>query len=314
MGGSTIVDVSLRLSVWLETVPFLLRNVVKTEHVSVAAHSCGAIYALNTIHELPWILAPSNPTLHLFSPWVSTEHSGLSALSVSSYLPSPLINKFDSVVRSVNSIMAPTMQFSGVVSAAVSAPFAADQESGISGDYRRRTLPRHERDDICREYCGVSAAESTARSREIMRAMFGENTRGANHEALLTLRKGEAGSWGACDDYATYPDALAAKMRDLFRESRQDTNRDTGHADLAPPCAPLVIKSFWAEKDNMVSKKGEEYFNRCFERFSGRTSGDGQGGQYVQYESEVLPGSNHDTVCLPQYEGLSRAFRDMLGQ
>ncbi|KAK9428313.1 hypothetical protein V1505DRAFT_401971 [Lipomyces doorenjongii] len=242
MGGSTMVDVSLRLS-----------------HVSIAAHSCGVIYALNTINELPWILPPSNRKLYLFSPWVGLEHS---MLSISSYLPSPLINKTTS---------------------AVSAP-----SSG-----RRKPLPRHERDETYREYCGVSAAEYSARSKELMHAMFKESIRGANHEALLLLRRGVPGGWGVCDDYKTYPDALEAKMREFSQETGTGTSRETGQ------------------------KKGEEYFNKCFERFpetNVASSGDGKEHKCLLYESEVVPETTHDTVCLPQYEALPRALRDMLGR
>ncbi|KAK9486643.1 hypothetical protein V1527DRAFT_451042 [Lipomyces starkeyi] len=317
MGGSTMVDVSLRLSVWLETVPVLMRN-INAQHVSIAAHSCGVIYALNTIYELPWILPSSNRKLYLFSPWVSPEHSGLMMLSISSYLPSPLINMFDNIVRFINTTMMPTVHFSGMVSRAVSAPFTADQEGGGSGDSgRRKPLPRHERDEVCRKYCGVSAAENSARSKELMRATFEESTRGANHEALLSLRKEAAGAWGVCDDYKTYPDALEAKMRAFSREAGAGTSRETGQSDLAPTNDPFMIKTFWAEKDKMIEKKGEEYFNKCFERFSetnGGSSGDGNEHKYLLYLSEVVPGTTHDTVCLPQYEALSRALRDMLGR
>jgi hypothetical protein len=320
MGGSTMIDVSLRLRIWLETVPALLRT-INAQHVSIAAHSCGAIYALNTIYELPWILPPSNRKLYLFSPWVSTEHSGLSMLSITSYLPSPLINNFDSVVRSVNSIMTPALGFSSVVSSAVSAPFTADQEIGsLAGNRNPKPKPRHERDEVCREYCGVSAAENSARSKETMQAMFKESTRGANHEALLSLRKGVAGGWGACDDYTTYPDALEAKMRELYQETRPGTSLEANRNNMASPNVPFVIKTFWAEKDNMIDRKSVEYFERCFERFSeangGSNSnpGNAEEPKGLRYESEVVSETTHDTVCLPQYEALPRALEDILGR
>ncbi|ORY64304.1 uncharacterized protein BCR38DRAFT_458026 [Pseudomassariella vexata] len=317
MGGSTIVDVGLRLSVWLETVPLLMRT-INAQHVSIAAHSCGVIYALNTIYELPWILPPSNRKLYLFSPWVSLEHSGMTMLSISSYLPSPLINQFDNIVRFVNSTMMPAVHFSGIVSSALPVSSTADQEGGGSGDSgRTKPLPRHERDETCREYCGVSAAEYSARSKELMHAMFEESTRAANHEALLSLRKGVAGEWGVCDDYETYPNALEAKMREFSREIGGGTSRETGQSNLALTNNPFVIKAFWAEKDQMIEKKGEKYFNKCFERFSETnvgSSGDGNEHSYLLYESEVVPETTHDTVVLPQYEALPRALRDMLGR
>lgn len=319
MGGSTFVEISLRLSVWLETVPLLL-DTIKARHVYVAAHSCGAIYALNTIYEFPWILPPSNPKLYLFSPWVNLEHSGLSMLSISSHLPSPLINKFDSVVRCANSIIAPTTQFSSLVSGAVTASFTGEDQ----GDGRRKPLPRHERDEVCWEYCGISAAENSVRSREIMRALFKESTRGANHDVLLSLRKGVAGGWGAFDDCSTYPDSLEARMREVLhhQETRSDLSSglNTGGNDVASVAYsnPLVITTLWAEKDDMVDKRGEAYFNKCFEHYSepsgGSVGSGGTEGKCLLYRSEVLPETVHNTVFLPQYEGFPRALRDMLGR
>ncbi|KAI8942330.1 hypothetical protein NX059_000409 [Plenodomus lindquistii] len=307
MGGSTMVNVSLRLMVWLETVPLLLRT-IKAQHISTAAHSCGVIYPLNTIYKLPWILPSSNRKLYLFASWVSTEHSGLSMFSISSYLPSPLINKFDTVVRCVNRITTSTLHFSGVVSSAVSMPFTANEEGSGSGDNdRRKKLQRHERNNICRESIGISAAENAARSKEIMRAVFEERTRGANHEALLSLRKGVAGGWGACDDYATYSGMLEAKMQGFFQGNRPGTNQETSQSDLALPSDRFVMKTYWAEKDNLIGKKGQEYFDKYFERFSETKEGvssDQNEHACLLYDSELVPETTHETVCLPQYEAL----------
>ncbi|KAL3426509.1 hypothetical protein PVAG01_00018 [Phlyctema vagabunda] len=303
MGGSTMVDISLRLAVWLEMVPVLMRT-INAQHLSVAAHSCGVVYALNTIYELPWILPPSNRKLYLFSPWVSLDHS---ILSIASYLPSPLVNQFDSLVRFITSTMTPALQFSGAVSSAVSPP---------SSD-RSKPLPRHERDEPCRQYCGISAAEYAARSKAVMQATFKGSTRGANHEALLLLRRGLPDGWGACDDYKTYPDLLEAKMRGFSQRTGTRTSEETGASDSATMTDPFMIQTFWADKDNLIKKTGEAYFDECFERSLETHVGSGPDEgehRYLSYESEVVPETNHDTVLLPQYGALPRAFRDMLGQ
>lgn len=301
-GGSSPVKPSLRLPVWLETVPVLMRT-INAPHISVSAHSCGVIYALNTIYSMPQILPPSNRKLYLFSPWVTPDHSGISYLSISSYLPSPVINTFDAVVRFVNNTVAPTAQFSGMVSGVVSAQFSASRTGVV-------TAQRHQRDDLCQQYCGVSADESAARSKALMKQVFRENTYGANDEVLLLLRKEVAGSWGPLDSYEAYPGILEAKIGE---HSCQQTE---GIADEGLPILDtLVLRTFWAETDLLVGKKGEKFFDKCFERFvqQGQMGySNGERGSCLSYESEVVPDTDHNTLFLPQYGALSRMLQDIL--
>lgn len=60
LGGSMPVKGEQRLSVWLETVPFLLEH-LGMKHVSIMSHSAGTIYTLNTISRLRGILDPKMP-------------------------------------------------------------------------------------------------------------------------------------------------------------------------------------------------------------------------------------------------------------
>lgn len=60
LGGSTPVDLAIRMQVWLETVPALLEH-LKVEHVSIMTHSAGTIYTLNTLFYQRAILDPTAP-------------------------------------------------------------------------------------------------------------------------------------------------------------------------------------------------------------------------------------------------------------
>lgn len=55
---------NIRMQVWLETVPVLLRK-VNIEHVSIVTHSAGGTYTLNTIAELRYVLDPKAPYVAL---------------------------------------------------------------------------------------------------------------------------------------------------------------------------------------------------------------------------------------------------------
>ena len=64
MGGSTPVPSAVRMRVWLEAVPALLKN-LNVQHVSLLCHSAGTIYGLNTLYYLRDILDPERPYVAL---------------------------------------------------------------------------------------------------------------------------------------------------------------------------------------------------------------------------------------------------------
>lgn len=312
MGGSTPVEPSQRLAVWLETVPALMR-VLGAHHVAVGAHSCGVIYALNTVYSMPWILSPTDPRLYLLAPWVSPDHTGISYLSISSYMPSRVIGSFDSIVRFITSNIVPTVQFSSGLYAVLSAPLAASSEHSGGAEGQDMRVPKHMRNDLCREFRGVSAAEAIAQSRVTMKALFSEDTSGANHECLLLLKKDGAGPWGACESYQDYPANLEANLREYFPcqrfGSRQYSGSSTPVTSRSQQC--LAVKVFWAETDMLIGKKGAAYFNTCFKNFTLEARGSGADSTALLYDSEVVPETDHDTVLLPQYGALPQMIEDI---
>jgi hypothetical protein len=295
MGGSTPVKPSQRLSVWLETVPGLMR-VLGAQHVAVGAHSCGVIYALNTVYSMPEILYPADPRLYLLAPWVSPKYTGISYLSLSSYMPSKVIGGFDNVVRFIASNVVPTVQFS---SGLLSGPSAASNDP---------------RNALCREFRGVSAAEAKAHSEEIRKSLFSEDTSGANDECLLLLKKKEAGPWGACERYQDYPAKLEAKLREHFASQPVNTQQSSdSNAPAIPPSQQrLAVKVFWAESDLLIGKKGAAYFNTCFKKFTQEELGSGADSTVLLYDSEVLPETDHDTILLPEYGALPQMIEDII--
>lgn len=64
MGNSTDVPLAQRISTWIETVPRLLAH-VGIQHVSLASHSAGTMYLLNTLYYYRDILYPEKPMVTL---------------------------------------------------------------------------------------------------------------------------------------------------------------------------------------------------------------------------------------------------------
>lgn len=71
MGGSTPVSLSIRVQVWLETVPILLQR-VNVKHVSIVTHSAGGVYTLNTLAKMRSILDPRAPYVAFLGAYCQT--------------------------------------------------------------------------------------------------------------------------------------------------------------------------------------------------------------------------------------------------
>lgn len=135
---------------------------------------------------------------------------------------------------------------------------------------------------------------------------------------LLCLQKDVAGSWGPCDNYESYADALETKLQEYYQSQEREEGGSTGAsaatAELNTSASQhrFVLKVFWAERDNMIGKKGEEYFDKCFQRFTrdGQSS-NSEHKSCLSYESEVVPDTDHNTLCLPQYGAYSKILEDI---
>ncbi|KAM7215859.1 hypothetical protein V8F06_008715 [Rhypophila decipiens] len=102
-----------------------------------------------------------------------------------------------------------------------------------------------------------SDSDPIQRNRQRLETEFGENLVGADSEALFCLRKGPEGLWGDCDDYTN----AARKLVDLER-SRQN-NQDPGVVGNGKKRG-LTVHAYFAETDAMIGKKGQTYFEDCW--------------------------------------------------
>jgi hypothetical protein len=299
------VKPSQRISVWLETVPVLMRE-LRADHVSILAHSCGVIYALNTVYAMPQILPPSNPVVYLFSPWVPPRYSGVKRLLVASKMPSPLISRLDSVFSFAYRVIAPPANLSSIVVGAISSFFASSQAGFSEGCAAGEG--DDEQDDLFRQHMGISVQEDTARTCETMRRVWEADTRGASGEALLSLRKPQAGSWGVCEEYESCPGKLEERVRGHFCHGRAETCEAWSASSKAHIERPhLVISVLWAETDRMIGKDGASYFDKCFKDFSATSGAD----CCLLYRSETVPDTDHESVCLPPYGAFPKVCEEI---
>lgn len=121
---------------------------------------------------------------------------------------------------------------------------------------------------------------------------FGEATVGANGEAMLCAKKGPSGMWGICDDYVVFVDELVKLERNRGVTGNDGVGR-----------APLKVRAYFAEKDVMIGKKGQSYFEECWREK------DGEFQDMLDFASETIDGVDHDTL-VQSAEVLGRIFRE----
>jgi hypothetical protein len=111
------------------------------------------------------------------------------------------------------------------------------------------------------------------------RSVFGENTVGANSEALLCLRKGPAGLWGECEDYTLF----FRKLAELERSRRADGTGGNGDK--------LRISAYFAESDAMIGKRGQSYMEDCC-----RGNGGDEFQDVLNFTTTTVSETDHDSV------------------
>lgn len=164
-----------------------------------------------------------------------------------------------------------------------------------SGINAAETAPlERNRQKIESEY-GLSVELQKELQPQTLKVMLGENMVGADSEALCCLRKGPAGLWGDCDDYAVF----VKKLAELERSRRAEDGG--GNPDK------LRIRAYFAETDAMIGKKGQSYMENCWK---------GNGGDEVldvlDFTTTTVKETDHDSV-VQSVEVLKQIFLDAGG-
>lgn len=121
----------------------------------------------------------------------------------------------------------------------------------------------------------------------IPKAMFSEETVGANREALSCLKKGPDGLWGEAEDMRLLTSKLAAREKESRNEGAEQ----------------LAVRIFFAESDVMTGKQGQEYFLSCWNQGVGDGTEEGS----FCVKATTTEGSDHDSV-LQGAEALEEMF------
>jgi hypothetical protein len=286
------VTIDVRMHVWLETVPALLQQ-LEVKHVAIVTHSAGAVYTLNTLFHLRSLLDPQAPyvaflgSCTLFdyispraeltsttAPFVPITHSGATLATIATKLPTNVLDSWAGLSTFVNSKIIPSASWSGgiISSAAALLSFPASTDNpGAEASTSTTPFERYGFD------------EDTAKLIEnlSLKYQFAESTTGANEELKLCLRRCDDADWGEAADYSSCIRKIAVNEAALG--SRE------------PNTAKVSVEAFFAGSDIMIAKRGQEYFEQCWQSEGVK--------EKVDFTTSTFPEANHDSLLIDQKKG-----------
>ncbi|KAL2272577.1 hypothetical protein FJTKL_06295 [Diaporthe vaccinii] len=281
MGHSTDVPLKQRVTVWIEVVPPLLAH-LQIDHVALASHSSGTIYLLNTLVRCRGILDPNRPVVALVAPWVDPAHSHVTSMQMAKNLPTSVFGVWHHMPKIVSA--------GGAVFDKISKLLPSS--SGVNA---AETPPlERNRQKIERDY-GLPVELQKELQTLTLKAIFSENMVGADSEALCCLRKGPAGLWAECDDYALF----VKKLAELERSRRAAEGDGNGER--------LRVNAYFAETDSMIGKRGQSYMEDCW-----KGNGGGEFQDVLNFTTMTVKETDHDSV-VQSVEVLNQIFLDVGG-
>ncbi|KAF1842098.1 uncharacterized protein K460DRAFT_409525 [Cucurbitaria berberidis CBS 394.84] len=303
IGGSDAVDLEKRIQTWLEMVPPLLAH-LRIPYVSLASHSGGDIYLLNTMLTHPHILHPTNPYVCFFAPWVHPSHTKVMHMWATELLPAPIIGKYALAAKFVTENVIPLAGMSGSL------------VQGIKGSLLRSNPPpgpvplaqattRSRPPSICsHERTNTLALEEPKVVEElrnhITTFLFAETMDGISADAQLFMKKPRSLPWSSPS--TLWPDIdcavpLLSKM--INEDGRVGSNS-----------RKWIIDTFHASEDEMVGDKGRQWFDDCWKSDQTSTTSvhsvSSQAAQppsqknYV-YRSQVVKRTDHNFLLDPVF-------------
>jgi hypothetical protein len=118
---------------------------------------------------------------------------------------------------------------------------------------------------------------------------FAEDTTGANEEAKLCLRKCEDVAWGEAADYS----------KCILSIAENEGMREAG-------AAKLRADGYFAGSDIMSGKRGQEYFEQCWQREEVAAK--------IDFVGQTYSETDHDSVVLNYRKGALRVVLERIAQ
>ncbi|CAO2648020.1 Nn.00g089420.m01.CDS01 [Neocucurbitaria sp. VM-36] len=296
IGGSDAVELEKRIQIWLEMVPQLLAH-LKISHVSLASHSGGDIYLLNTMLTYPNLLHPVNPYVCFFAPWVHPSHSNIMTMRATELLPAPMIGKFASLAKFVNENVIPLAGLSGGLVQGIKGsmlhsnhPPAPVPLVPAATHTREPSMSSHEANHTL-ALDNPKVVEELRK--HITTFLFAESMDGISADAQLFMRKPRSISWCSPNIPWSDIDSVSPLLSKIISEDDR----------LSKKSRKWTIEVFHAEVDDMVGVKGRQWFDECWR--TDRTSVISDSSQSAQptytYKSHIVKETDHNFLMDPAF-------------
>jgi hypothetical protein len=285
-----------------EMVPQFLRH-LDIPYISLASHSGGSIYLLNTLLVYPHLLHPHKPYVCLFAPYVRPTHSKVVLWQITSQLPTPLLGKFASIAKVVNNNVMPLIGLSGSLPSFFSTPGSVRPSlTSATSRSRASSVSSHNsyNDDLDMDDPSVLKDLRDY----IPMFLFAECLDGVSDDVQLFLKPHSV--WCSPSMVWSDIDHFVPLLSKIIKED----GRLDGHTRM------LTIDAFHAASDIMVGEKGQRWWDACW--LPGRSSTSSARSnppelvqqyshQSYEYRSEVVRGTDHDFLVDPAF-GASAAW------
>jgi hypothetical protein len=265
-----------------EMVPQLLAH-LNISHVSIASHSGGDIYLMNTILSYPHLLHPTNPYVCFFAPWVHFTHSRVPHLLATGLLPASLIGKFGALGKFVNQNVVPVVGLSGsLVTGFKALLLSSDPSPGPLALTASNATPTPEPSngspgslqDI--DLDDIQVVDELRK--EITKFVFAENVDGVSADTQLFLKR--TVTWRSPGiDWSDFDYAVKLLSKVINEDDRLIGRNRT-----------WAIDCFHAENDQLVGEKGKQWFNDIWTP-----------SQSYEYRSCDVKGTEHNFLLDPAF-------------
>lgn len=207
----------------------------------------------------------------LVAPWADPEESGVTTMRMAQHIPIPAFHVWHLIPKFF------IMATSAFASSGTILNHATKALSGVSSPEELSELEQSRKK--IEDVYGVHQSLQVQIEKRMFKAMFNENTVGANDEALQCLRRGGF-SWGACDNYAEFVKELVGRERS--RKSAAASGQEH---------ARLKVRAYFAEDDSLIGEQGQEYMEACWTQEALGDTGD-----VLDFESSTIENTDHDSV------------------
>jgi hypothetical protein len=262
-----------------EMVPQLLAH-LNISHVSIASHSGGDIYLMNTILSYPHLLHPTNPYVCFFAPWV---HLRVPHLLATGLLPASLIGKFGALGKFVNQNVVPVVGLSGsLVTGFKALLLSSDPSPGPLALTASNATPTPEPSngspgslqDI--DLDDIQVVDELRK--EITKFVFAENVDGVSADTQLFLKR--TVTWRSPGiDWNDFDYAVQLLSKVISEDDRLIGSNRT-----------WAIDCFHAENDQLVGEKGKQWFNDIW-----------VSSKSYEYRSRNIGGTEHNFLLDPAF-------------